>query len=188
VVDGGVVEQPQDVRGFRRRHPRPQRAAICEDPRQRTHAAKPLGTAVFGKRANLGVEPGGGLHDHSERGDPLGDLADAGRVGGQHPPRVGLGHSGSDVRAVEHGHRLVVADDGPVDGQLERHRLAANRGEDRLAAHPGRLGDGLHGRRPVAALDEQPRRGADDGAAGSASLRRAQRGTVRLLDRLGHFR
>jgi len=95
---------------------------------------------------------------------------------------------GLDVRALENGHRLVVAGDGPVDGELERLGLAANGGEDGLAAHAGGFGDGVDGGRAVAALGEQACGGVDDGAAGGTGLRRAQRGGVGLLDRCGHFR
>jgi hypothetical protein len=45
-------------------------------------------------------------------------------VAGKDAPRVGFVPHGLDVRALEHGHRLIVAGDGPVDGQLERLGLS----------------------------------------------------------------
>jgi hypothetical protein len=51
------------------------------------------------------------------------------------------------LRSVCQGDRLVIADDSPVEGQLEQLDLAPYCGEDRLAADPGRLGNRVYGRR-----------------------------------------
>ena len=67
-----------------------------------------------------------------------------------------LDHLRLHARPVYEGHRLVVTDDRPVDGQLQCHGLPTDRREHRLAADSGFIGDCVDGRRSVAALDEQP--------------------------------
>src|SRR5262245_54746350 len=188
VVDARVDEQPEDGGGLGWCEIWLERAAVGEGLGDRPHAADALGPAVFGERADVGVEPGGGLDDLVEGGGPRAGLADIVGVPGEDAPGVGFVlQRGLDVWALENGHRLVVAGDGPVDGELERLGLAADGGEDGLAAHAGGFGDGVDGGRTVAALGEQACGGVDDGAAGGAGLRRAQRGGVGLLDRCGHF-
>jgi hypothetical protein len=49
--------------------------------------------------------------------------------------RVGLGQDRLDRRAVGQGYRLVAADDGPIQGQLEQGYLAAHRAEHGTPAH-----------------------------------------------------
>jgi hypothetical protein len=183
MIDARTAEQPQDVRGLAHRQPQPQRAAVGEGLGEHRHAAQPLGMAVRAQGPDLGVGSGGGLGDGDERCDPRADLSGAAGVGGDHPACVGFGHSGPHERALEQGNRLVVAHDRPVDRQLQRLGLAADRGEDGLPAHACRFGDGANGGRAVPLLGEQPGGGVDDGTAGGAGMRRSQLRAVWLFDR-----
>src|SRR6185312_12562055 len=136
---------PEDVGGLEWCETWLERATAGEVLGHYPHAAEALGAAVFGERADVGVEPGGGLDDLVQGGGPRGGLADVAGVAGEDPPCVGFVLHGLDVRALEHRHRLVVAGDGPVEGELERFGLAADGGEDGLAADAGGGGDGVDG-------------------------------------------
>jgi hypothetical protein len=56
-------EQPEYVCRFEWCQGWLERAAVGEDLGHDSHAADALGAAVFGERADVGVEPGGGLDD-----------------------------------------------------------------------------------------------------------------------------
>jgi hypothetical protein len=63
VVDAGVAEQPGDVGGLGWCQVGLEGTEVGEAAGQYPHAADALGTSLFGERADVGVEPGGGLDD-----------------------------------------------------------------------------------------------------------------------------
>ena len=125
-----------------------------------------LGVQRAQQRRHLGVGVGCDDEHQVQRGHPLAD----GRVHGdprfENFSRVVRPHEALHHRAVGDGDWLVVAGQRPVEGQLQDVRLAADRREDRSAAHAGAFGDHVDGGRHVAPLHEQVGAGVDDTTPG----------------------
>jgi hypothetical protein len=95
--------------------------------------------------------------------------------------RAGIGlllHLGQDLTFLQRD-RFVVADQSPVQGELQECRLAADGGEHRLAADPGPGGHEVDGRCGPPELDEQVAGRVDDRSAGRPRLALPQRRPVR---------
>ena len=101
----------------------------------------------------LGVHDGGlrvCVRSHEEYvgegGRPLLQVSDEPCPAGHELAGIGQPFHLRDDRSFGHRHRFVIADQGPVQGELEEGRLPADGGEHRLAAHLGAGGHGVDGR------------------------------------------
>jgi hypothetical protein len=122
------------------------------------------------QRARLGVDVRRGQDRLADRCRPCAHVELHVDPHPDQPLRVPLREHRQHSRTLGHRNRLVVADEGPVPGQLEQSGLPSDRGEDGLATDAGPLGHGVDGGGGIAMFDEELRGGSDDGAPGGAGL------------------
>src|SRR6266700_3365679 len=169
-VEVSVCERPAEFRGTLLGYADGQSVQGREIPDEHGSAQHPvaarLGEQLCGRRIDIGC----GDENFAERRGAGGDVGH-----GLHPeheclPRVGLGQDRLDRRAVGQGYRLVVADDGPIQGQLEQGHLAAHRVEHGTPAHLRGLRDPVDRRGRITLGQEQVVSRGDDRPPGTAGL------------------
>src|SRR5579862_2039284 len=165
------VHAPKDVGGQFDGESRAQLPGRRQLLRKEAHIRRAPARYLLPQRFQIGIERGRRLKHLKEWRKPRLDRANRLSVNRELPCCVGLGTDRAYIVAFLGRDRLVAPRYRCLDQQAEERRLVADCGVDGIERDRGALGDPLHRRAGIAALEEEMPRRRDDGFA--RSLRRS---------------
>src|SRR6516165_2881632 len=136
-----IVVHPDDVDGIADAESAAQATVLGEVAHEGAGPGEPLGVSGLEQLLGLWVGPGRGDQRPGQARYAFGNLTHHRRPGPDDQVWVRLLESLLNDRPPYQGDRLVVADDRPIDGELEDVGLPAGGGEHGLAADARRCGD-----------------------------------------------